>query len=298
MSNQQKPSILKNFAIGGTAGMAATCCVQPIDFVKVQLQIRGEGAKGTRVGPLSVAKETISKYGFKRLYTGLDSAILRQATYTTARMGIYKTLMDWGNQINQGVIPLWQKGAFSLTAGGLASLVGTPADLALIRMQSDHTLPEAQRRNYKGVVDALTRIIKEEGALNLWRGATPTVYRAMSINLGMLAPYDQAKEMLTKQFGDFNGIRPVCSFIAAFFACVFSLPFDNVKTKFQRMAKLDDGTYPYKNFADCFKKTTVNEGFMGLYVGFGTYVIRIAPHAIITLLVVDFLNSVFNKPSK
>lgn len=36
-------------------------------------------------------------------------------------------------------------------------MVGSPADLSLIRMQSDSTLPAAQRRNYKGVGDALTR---------------------------------------------------------------------------------------------------------------------------------------------
>lgn len=48
----------------------------------------------------------------------------------------------------------------SLAAGGLGAVVGTPADLSLIRMQADSTLPPEQRRNYKGVGDALTRIIR------------------------------------------------------------------------------------------------------------------------------------------
>ena len=82
--------------IGGASGMFATCCIQPIDFVKVQLQIRGEGVKGARANPFTVLMETVRNYGVRRLYTGLDSALLRQATYTTARMGIYKTLYDWG----------------------------------------------------------------------------------------------------------------------------------------------------------------------------------------------------------
>ena len=54
-------------------------------------------------------------------------------------------------------IPLVEKAAAGLTAGGLGAMVGSPADLALIRMQSDSTLPVAQRRNYKGVGDALVR---------------------------------------------------------------------------------------------------------------------------------------------
>jgi len=52
-------------------------------------------------------------------------------------------------------LPLWQKAGAGLTAGGLGALVGSPADLTLIRMQSDSTLPMASRRNYKGVGDAM-----------------------------------------------------------------------------------------------------------------------------------------------
>jgi hypothetical protein len=42
----------------------------------------------------------------------------------------------------------------------LGSLIGNPADLALIRMQADNQLPEAERRNYKNVIDAFSRIRK------------------------------------------------------------------------------------------------------------------------------------------
>lgn len=88
-------------------------------------------------------------------------------------------------------LPLWQKALAGLTAGGLGALVGSPADLSLIRMQSDSTLPPEKRRNYKGVGDALMRIVKEEGPGGLFRGAGPTVVRAMSLNMGMLASNDQ-----------------------------------------------------------------------------------------------------------
>lgn len=52
-------------------------------------------------------------------------------------------------------LPLWQKAGAGLTAGGLGALVGSPADLTLIRMQADATLPLENRRNYKGVGDAM-----------------------------------------------------------------------------------------------------------------------------------------------
>ena len=77
-------------------------------------------------------------------------------------------------------------------------MVGNPFDLALIRMQADSMLPVESRRNYKNVVDAIGRTVKGEGITGLWKGATPTVFRAMGLNFGMLGPYDEAKERLAK----------------------------------------------------------------------------------------------------
>ena len=53
-----------------------------------------------------------------------------------------------------------------------------------------------QRRNYKSIADAFTRIVREDGVGGLFRGAIPTATRAMALNMGMLASNDQAKEML------------------------------------------------------------------------------------------------------
>jgi len=61
---------------------------------------------------------------------------------------------------------------------------GIPADLTLIRMQADATLPVEQRRHYTGVFNALGRIIKEEGAAGLFKGCAPVVVRAMALNAG------------------------------------------------------------------------------------------------------------------
>lgn len=66
-------------------------------------------------------------------------------------------------------------------------------------MQADSTLPPAQRRGYKNAFHALYRISTEEGVLALWKGAGPTVVRAMALNMGMLASYDQSVELFRDQ---------------------------------------------------------------------------------------------------
>jgi len=76
------------------------------------------------------------------------------------------------------------------------TVAGNPADLALIRMQSDGLKPLAERANYKGVFDALGRIARHEGVAALWSGAAPTVVRAMALNFGQLAFFSEAKVRL------------------------------------------------------------------------------------------------------
>ena len=63
-------------------------------------------------------------------------------------------------------------------------------------MTSDGNLPADQRRNYKNVFDALFRIFREEGLLTMWRGAIPTMGRAMVVNAAQLASYSQAKQLI------------------------------------------------------------------------------------------------------
>lgn len=86
-----------------------------------------------------------------------------------------------------------QKVYCSTIAGFVGSLIANPADLILIRMQADNQLPLNERRNYRNVFDAFKRIAKEDGVLGLWRGSTPTVVRAVAINIAMLASYDEVK---------------------------------------------------------------------------------------------------------
>jgi len=121
----------------------------------------------------------------------------------------------------------------SFAAGGIGSFIGNPCDLALVRFQADSTLPPAERRNYKNVFDAFGKIVKDEGVTNLWRGALPTMTRAISLNVAMLVSYDTVKDKLTSHYGKGNEykIQIYSSMVSAVAVALISLPFDNLKTK-------------------------------------------------------------------
>lgn len=240
--------------------------------------LHASAALGVYLGlQIAVGRNLVKAQGVGALYKGLSAGLLRQATYTTARLGLYNNIFEAAkkhndnkvggfglDQIKRGggdgavlwrcccrgqrhgplnsqfggsavglpapwlpelespvpslcsgmvnhsqrsprpillqPLPLWQKAACGLTAGGLGALVGSPADLSLIRMQADTQLPAAERRNYKNAFDALARIVREEGVAGLFTGAGPTVVRAMALNMGMLASNEQVRRSCVRSF--------------------------------------------------------------------------------------------------
>jgi len=119
------PSI-RPFVFGGFSGMCATSVIQPVDTVKVRIQILGESGTGNK-NPFHIAKSILASEGPKSFYKGLDSALFRQATYGTARLGLYKKFFDMREK-QVGTVSFIEKVGISWTAGALACLVGNPAD--------------------------------------------------------------------------------------------------------------------------------------------------------------------------
>lgn len=96
---------------------------------------------------------------------------------------------------------MWLKSAIGAGAGALASVIGTPADLALVRIQADRAKPVAQRVGYSGLTDVLRRVAVQEGVPALWRGTAPVVLRAACMNASMLPVSDQVKEVVGPHLG-------------------------------------------------------------------------------------------------
>lgn len=287
MSDNPAWKAIKPFATGSLSGMFATCCIQPIDMVKVRIQLLAGTAEAA--GPVTIASNMLRNEGFGAFYTGLSAGLTRQVVYTGARLGLFDqftaAMKKPGKPMSFG-----ENAICALGAGGLAALVGNPADLALIRMQADSMKPVAERAGYSNVFAALGLIVKSEGVGGLMAGCAPTATRAMALNFGMLAFNASAKDQL--QSMGVTGAPQVfgASAIAGFFASFFSLPFDFVKTQMQKQ-KPDPvtGELQFKSSIDCAMKTLSQGGPLRFYAGFPTYYVRIAPHAMITLIAQDYV---------
>lgn len=223
--------------------------------------------------------------GVKSVYSGLSAALARQCVYGTARIGLHRTFSDILQKRNDGKpLNFGYKALSGMGSGSLAVCLGTPFDVALVRMQADSMKAKELRRGYKNVVDALVRVSREEGFSKLYSGLAPNILRGMSINVGMLACYDQAKETLGSYvFQDTVGRPPStqtqlgASLIAGFTASACSLPFDLLKSRMQ------DGAFN-KGLLDAVVQIYTKEGILSFWTGFGAYYMRTAPHAMIILM--------------
>uniref|UniRef100_A0A6B2LC93 Mitochondrial 2-oxoglutarate/malate carrier protein n=1 Tax=Arcella intermedia TaxID=1963864 RepID=A0A6B2LC93_9EUKA len=279
---------MSGFVYGGLSGCIATCVVQPIDLIKTRMQLSGEGVAAKQHKTAFHAALSIAKAeGIKGMYKGLSAGILRQATYTTTRLGVYQALEEKFKTPGRPVSFL-VKLVCGMTAGGIGAVVGTPAEVALIRMTSDGRLPPQEQRGYRNVFDALLRICREEGPLTMWRGVQPTIIRAMILNMAQLGGYSQSKDMLLAYMKDGWAVHFMASLLAGFFATAVSIPVDITKTRLQTM-KMVDGVYPYTGTFDCARKVIEKEGILALWKGFTPYFLRLGPHTIITFVVLEQL---------
>ncbi|XP_050591540.1 mitochondrial 2-oxoglutarate/malate carrier protein-like [Bombus affinis] len=281
MSNQKTVPTSINFLFGGTAGMAATCVVQPLDLIKNRMQL-----SGTKTSTINVISSILKNEGALALYAGLSAGLLRQASYTTTRLGTYEWLSQLISKDSQPNFIM--KVLIGCTAGCVGAFVGTPAEVALIRMTADGRLPIAERRNYKNAFNALVRIVKEEGFLALWRGTIPTMGRAMVVNAAQLASYSQSKEMLlnTGYFENNITLHFVSSMISGLVTTAASMPVDIAKTRIQNM-KIVDGKPEFKGAVDVIIQVCRNEGIFSLWKGFFPYYARLGPHTVLTFVFVE-----------
>lgn len=296
MGERQIPKPVK-FLIGGLSGMTATLFVQPMDLIKNRMQLSGEGGKAKEhKNTFQAIRSIMMKEGITGMYSGLSAGLLRQATYTTTRLGIYTWLFEKMSTPDGKPPGFATLAVLGMAAGTVGAFVGTPAEVALIRMTADGRLPEAERRNYKHVGNALMRMAREEGILTLWRGAVPTMGRAMVVNAAQLASYSQAKKSLmnTGFFSENIVLHFWASMISGLITTAASMPVDIAKTRLQNM-KIVDGKPEYKGAVDVLGRVVRNEGFLALWKGFTPYYARIGPHTVLTFIFLEQMNKFYKR---
>lgn len=262
--------------------MVACLVTHPLDLAKVRLQT----AKTPGQSLVGMVYQIVTKEGFFKIYSGLTASLLRQATYSTARFGIYELLKEQYIEKTKKVPSTLVLLPMSMVAGAFGGLVGNPSDVVNIRMQNDSTLPVEQRRNYRNAFDGIFRICKEEKVGSLFRGLFPNLVRGVLMTASQVVTYDIAKSLLVDHLSFDPSKKSThfsASLLAGLVATTVCSPADVVKTRIMN-AKGGSGS------AMSILTTAVkNEGVGFMFRGWLPSFIRLGPHTIVTFLALEQL---------
>jgi len=280
--------VLKSVGAAGSAAVFTVTGTHPIDVVKTRLQVSGDGGAGGRnykaLGIGGTVKVIFKEEGLAAFWKGIGAAWLREASYTSLRLGLYAPIKNaMGVTADSNFVFKFAAGS---AAGAIGSIAGNPFDVLKTRMMA------SADKNSPKLFETASNLYKKQGMGGFYRGIDANIMRAMVLNGTKMSCYDQIKTLIKK-----SGVVPaglptqfVSAFGAGFFmACTVS-PFDMVRT---RLMNQPADAKVYRGFADCFIQILKKDGPLGLYAGFIPIWSRFAPTTCLQLVIFEQMKPIF-----
>ncbi|GAB5364260.1 hypothetical protein AAMO2058_000954600 [Amorphochlora amoebiformis] len=284
MPKDKRKSLSEYLVAGGIAGMVARTCVAPIERVKILYQIQ-KGSVNS-VSYFALGPRLVREEGIASLWKGNSAAVIRVIPYTAIQFASYEFYKD---AFNKGIFP----SASSLFAGSCAGLTAVACTYPLdtVRARMALQLEGGANTAYRGVLDALFTISREEGI--------PALYHGISATMIGVAPYAGIKfgsyELMKKGMRDVLGVeekdlptvlRVAAGSSAGLFALTFIYPFDVIRRRYQTHR----GGSKYPSVWAALTTILREEGISrGLYRGLSLNYIKTLPNVAIYMSLYDLL---------
>ncbi|GKT50076.1 mitochondrial dicarboxylate transporter [Colletotrichum spaethianum] len=224
--------------------------------------------------------------GFFSLWSGLSASIFRQTTYSTARFGLYNYFAQQAKQWT-GKDKLTTAMTISCAglAGGMAGLVGNPAEVVLVRMCADGAKNVGERFAYANAIEGLYRIGREEGMGAFTRGISANVVRSVLMTRNR---YSTAKRILLQKTDMKDDIKThaVASLFAGTAATTACAPADVLKSRIQSAAAGGPGA---NSLLRIVQNGLREEGAIFLMKGWTPAWLRLTPNTVLTFVFMEQL---------
>ncbi|KAI1462264.1 mitochondrial carrier [Annulohypoxylon moriforme] len=179
---------------GGSAGACQVVFTNPLEIVKIRLQVQGEVAKATEGAQKRSAMWIVKNLGLAGLYKGASACLLRDVPFSAIYFPTYshlkKDLFGESKTKKLGVVQLLTAGAI---AGMPAAYLTTPCDVIKTRLQVEARKGDT---NYTGLRHAASTIMKEEGFRAFFKGGPARILRSSPQFGFTLAAYEVLQSVL------------------------------------------------------------------------------------------------------
>ncbi|KAK4055559.1 mitochondrial FAD carrier protein flx1 [Microbotryomycetes sp. JL201] len=316
------PSFLPSYSLdqaaaGIGAGLVSTMCMQPLDLLKVKLQVSTTRQHGTggAFGLIwrSLREITKTEGGVKGLYRGVTPNLVGNAS-SWGLYFLWYTMIKERMGAEDGVkLSAGQHLLASASSGVVTAILTNPLWVIKTRM---YTTSRSSENAYKGVIgtfnvrqsardradvalaDGLWQITKKEGIRGHSKGLLLAIigvsngaiqfmtYEELKKwrqadkrrRLGPNASEDQVKNLSNLEYILMSGS-------AKLVAIGITYPYQVVRSRIQYQTTGEIA--PYTSIPNVVSRTWAKEGFTGFYKGLATNAVRILPGTCVTFVVYE-----------
>lgn len=158
----ESTNVLVKIASGAFAGAVATALTNPVEVVKVRLQMNPNAV------PIAEVREIVSKEGIGALWKGVGPAMVRAAALTASQLATYdetKRILVKRTSLEEGFhLHLCS----SVVAGVVSTLITAPIDMIKTRLMLQQN--SGSVRIYRNGFHCGYKVIRKEGPLALYKG--------------------------------------------------------------------------------------------------------------------------------
>lgn len=275
---------------GMAGGVVEACLLQPLDVTKTRLQLDKHGKYR---GMVNCGQTIVKEEGYLALYKGLTPFVAHLTLKYALRFGAFQWFKE---KIHGGPGKPSNRTNFSagLLTGCLESvLIVTPFEVVKTRLQQQVGVGK-----YSGPIDAVRKIIANEGITAMWKGNIPTMVRQGSNQaFNFMAFAWLNHNVWHKEEGDGKQLEVwktlVNGLVAGSIGPCMNCPMDVIKTRLMAQETVKGQEPKYKGFVHAFRLIAKEEGSGALWKGLVPRLTRLAPGQAITWTVVMRVTSLF-----
>ncbi|CAK4068861.1 unnamed protein product [Aphanomyces euteiches] len=291
-------ALFKNMASGAVAGMVTDSILLPFDTVNLRIKVQlPESPKYT--GIAHAWKTIFREEGVRGFFGGLGTT-LKMAPINTA---VYYSAYEFAKISIVSVVPKKQEPLAFFAAGAFSefcsSITNVPTEVIKARMQLGRNPRNAsggwmkETTNYRGTVDAVTSIIRSEGAKGLYSGYSACLAVDASYSGFAFLFYELFKQFHRETFDrPATGVETtLIGGLAGGCAAFLTNPLDIVTLRLMTQGN----SSRYRGLFHCMQKSLADEGIAILWKGSACRMMSVIPGTGISFGVYETVKAFLNE---
>ena len=327
MTQQHKEAVS-----GAIAGFAATIALHPLDVIKTRLQVQDTVRGDVKyTGTVHALKTILKSEGARGAYAGLSPAMVGNTASWAMYFAFYdraKKRYEMNDDIDttttrtKTLKASWATLLAATEAGVGVSVLTNPIWVAKTRLALQERggggldvstggvvrNTKATKVRYKGLLDCLYSIARNEGVPGLYKGLTPSLL-LVSHGAIQFTCYENLKNIARGGVSvapDDNDTAPsmeqreltstecaVYGMLSKILASFVTYPQQVVRARMQKLQIEERNQIKYKSVLQSFGTISRREGISGMYKGMVPNLARMLPSTGVTFFTYEFVNRMF-----